>query len=93
MKNREALNWVRTLVFLLGAGAVGILGITGATGFAVYGVLHILVSIALLVRMNFKPHLYTDAASPLSFLAANVFDNLVSFILFWTLAYALVHIY
>lgn len=32
-------------------------------------------------------------ASLPSFLLGGLFDNLMSFLLFWTLAYALVHIY
>jgi hypothetical protein len=93
MRNSESLAWIRTLMTIVGASATGVLGLTGTAGFLAYAVLHVVVSLAVLAAMGFRPADYVAGSSPASFLLAGLSDNLVSFILFWTLGYGLVHIY
>jgi hypothetical protein len=78
---------------IIGASAVGVLGLTGTSGFVAYLLLHLAVAVAVLSAMRFQPQHYVAGSSPASFLMAGLTDNVVAYILFWTLAYGLVHIY
>ena len=75
------------------AGCVaGIAGLTGFIGFLLFGIISLLTSLGLLVKMQFKLREYSTQKMP-SFLMQGISGHGLSYVLFWTLAYALVHIY
>mmetsp|Transcript_27755 Transcript_27755/g.55492 ORF Transcript_27755/g.55492 Transcript_27755/m.55492 type:complete len:110 (+) Transcript_27755:83-412(+) len=92
MKNNQYIDKFQTVLYISGGIISGILGLTGWKGLVLYIALALTISVALLLRMNFSLSKYTDA--DLVGLASNGLRNYaMSFVLFWTLAYALVHIY
>ena len=92
MRNNQQLDKFQTVIYIVGGIISGILGLTGLEGLALYVVLALVTSVALLLKTKFQTSKYTDAS--LIGLATNGLTNYaMSFVLFWTFAYALVHIY
>ena len=90
--NHKSIDNVRTLLMLLGGVCAGILGCTGFQGGIMYAALYAAIQLCYVVLMGFDTAKYT--AKPLhNFVVAGVADHLLSYILFWTLFYALVYIY
>ena len=85
--NASLVAWARTLITLIAGLITGFCGITGIWGLAAYLIAHVLVSVALLVRMGFAPSVYFVDASPISFIASSIFDNVLLFIVAWALGY------
>lgn len=93
-KNVENIAWARGVVALAGAAACGIIGLTGIWGFVLYIVQHVLISAVLLAGMKCKPQDYlSPAPSALTFVTGGVAENLVMWLLVWTLFFALCHLY
>ena len=94
-KNAEAAMMLRTVVLSAGGTSIGILGLTGVlNGVTAYLLLHLITSGCLLQLCAWKPDAYfPQSASPLKFAFAGVGDNVVIFILLWSLAYAVLHMY
>ena len=92
MANSRKMGFVRSSMAIVAGCVAGVLGLTGLSGFAAYVAMHLAVSISILASMGFNTQRYT-LASPLGVLQDGIGGNLVSFIMFWTLFYALVHIY
>ena len=94
-KNAEAVMLLRTAFVSAGGAAFGILGMTGVlNGIAAYVLLHVITTVALLQLSGWKPELYfPQSASILKFAFAGVSDSVLIFILLWSLAYALLHMY
>ncbi|CAM9346014.1 unnamed protein product, partial [Chrysoparadoxa australica] len=94
-KNTKLIDYCRTSLCIVGGIATGVLGCTGLEGLLAYIVVYITVSLALLAKMGFDPSEYTltkKGSAPL-FIVSGESGYCVTFILFWTLAYALVYIY
>ena len=72
--------------------ATGIAGATSLKGLACFVAAHVFVSLALLLRMKGDSERYTDMGL-VPFVLGGAGGYALSFVLFWTLAYALVHIY
>ena len=72
----------------------GVLGLTHSKGLFFYLFIGILGSLCLLLKMGLDAVRFT-ATSAISFLMSDLVNpnHIMSFILFWTLAYALVYIY
>ena len=67
-------------------------GATGLRGLLFFVGTYVLGSVALLTRMRCNPTDYTSE-SLTTFVITGAPGYALSFVLFWTLAYALVHIY
>ena len=92
--NMAGMHYVRSWMAIVGGAACGVLGLTGLAGLGFYVALHVLTSLALLRAMRFDVAEYVPGGvSPASFAVAGMGDQALSFILFWTLAFALVHMY
>lgn len=92
VKNNQQIDKFQTVIYIAGGIISGILGLTGVEGLILYIGLVVVASVSLLFKMGFKVSKYSD--SSLIGLASNGLTNYaMSFVLFWTLAYALVHIY
>ena len=94
MHNHKSVDRVRTFLTLVMGFVAGILGCTGAQGMLLYAVSSVATSVTILaVNMKFDSKKYINMP-PLRFMLTGVDSNgALSYILFWTLAYALVHIY
>ena len=92
-RNMESSAYVRTWAVVVAAAAVGILGLTGLSGIFVYVLQHLVVGAAILLWMQWRPQSYFLNSSVPSFLTGGLADNILLYILFWTLSYALVHVY
>ena len=92
-RNFQAAAFLRTLIAVVVGCACGIIGMTGTTGFIAYGVQHLIASVILLQMASWKPSDYFPQSTIQGTLISGIGDNVLAFVLFWTLAYALVHIY
>lgn len=93
-RNMQAAAIVKTLVAVVSGAAVGILGLKGTSGFVVYAAQHIAVSLVLLHNAKWKPSEYFPGSPSASgFVAGSALDQVLTYVLMWTLSYALVHIY
>lgn len=92
MHNNKSIDDIRTLVTLVGGCCAGILGCTGLNGVLLYLAMYMFVQIFILAMMGFDSDKYT-ALSPARFLFAGIESYGLSYVLFWTLLYALVYIY
>lgn len=54
---------------------------------------HMCIAGAVVFRMGFNASEYVPKMSNVGMLTAGIGDNMISYVLFWTLGYALVHIY
>ena len=92
--NMNGVMYVRALMAIISGIVAGILGLTSLNGFLFYLVSHLLCSFFLLVKMNFEVKKYWGSQATLHGFA---FDGLsgqaMSFILWWTLSYAMVFLY
>lgn len=92
MHNMKSIETAITIMFIIGGIICGILGFTGVQGLGMFVLVSIVWSFSLLVKMNFQQRKYTDL-SVLQVFTMGMSNHSMSFVLFWTLAYALVHIY
>ena len=90
--NLNAVDGCRSYLTLFGAVGAGVVGATGLRGLLFFVGTYVLGSIALLTRMRCNPVDYTSE-SLTKFVIMGAPGYALSFVLFWTLAYALVHIY
>ena len=90
--NMKKIDKAVTVMFIIGGVIAGILGCTSLEGLVMIIVLSILSSVALSVKMKFQLKTYTDL-SVFGIFTMGISNHAMSFVLFWTLAYALVHIY
>ena len=80
-----------TSIFI--GSAAGILGLTGLVGFLFYFISYIIVSISIAAKMNFDVGKYFPKQTLPTFLLNGLGGQLVAYIMYWTLMYALVHLY
>ena len=90
--NLNAVDGCRSYLTLFGAVGAGVVGATGLRGLLFFVGTYVLGSVALLTRMRCNPTDYTSE-SLTKFVITGAPGYALSFVLFWTLAYALVHIY
>ena len=88
----KALSLINTFVMLIGGCCAGILGCTGLHGALLYVLLYVSLQVVVLATMGFDSMKYT-MQPPFKFITGSAGENALSFILFWTLVYALVYIY
>lgn len=92
MFNLNAIDSLRSYLTIFAGVATGILGATGLVGLACLMVSYLVISLALLSKMRLDPETYTREKAH-TFLFGNIGRYGLSFVLFWTLSYALVYIY
>lgn len=92
MYNMKQLDLVNIVMYLTGGSIAGILGLTGLHGLFLFILVTCLIQIGVFVKMGFNTQKYTiSSIIGLAISAASA--QALTFILFWTLAFALVHIY
>ncbi|GBG34722.1 ER membrane protein complex subunit 6 [Hondaea fermentalgiana] len=92
--NMKAIGYIRTISTIVGGFSAGIFGFTGFKGFALFVIQYLLTSMAI-VAFNFggRTKIYVPQTSNLAFLVSGMGNEALAFVLYWTLMYALVHIY
>ncbi|KAF8105566.1 hypothetical protein N665_0157s0140 [Sinapis alba] len=90
-KNLKVIQNSRTFLSIIAGVLAGIIGFTGLTGFVFYFVVMLITSIALIAKAGFSADLYFDSWNQVLF--DGFLGGLMSFVLFWTFAYDLVHIF
>ncbi|CAM9638384.1 unnamed protein product [Phaeothamnion confervicola] len=95
MSNMKLIYNARTSMCVVGGMAAGILGCKGLEGLLAYLVIYLMSSILLAVKMGFDPSKFINLRKgrAFTFFFSDVQGHALTFILFWTLAYALVYIY
>eukprot|EP01119_Soliformovum_irregulare_P019177 TRINITY_DN601_c0_g1_i1.p1 TRINITY_DN601_c0_g1~~TRINITY_DN601_c0_g1_i1.p1 ORF type:complete len:121 (-),score=20.22 TRINITY_DN601_c0_g1_i1:74-406(-) len=92
MKYNEAVAMnIRNGISILGGGVAGVLGLTGVYGFLAYFLTYGLIVVLFSLKMNHNTTKYFPSASGLFW--DGLWQGLLSYILFWTLMYDIVHIY
>lgn len=96
-KNVKSVTFVRTSTSILSGMVVGVLGLTNTMGFVGFAVLYALSSLMLgQLRMGGNTGEFLIPTAPWyspAFLLDSIGGNLITFLLFWTLSFALVHLY
>ncbi|KAJ9154634.1 hypothetical protein P3X46_027952 [Hevea brasiliensis] len=89
--NMKVIYYSRTFLSIIGGVIAGILGFTGLTGFIFYFLIMAITSIGLIAKAKFSVHSYFDSWNRI--ILDGFFGGLMSFVLFWTFAYDIVHIF
>lgn len=89
--NMKVIYYSRTFLSIIGGVVAGILGFTGLKGFVFYFLLMAVTSIGLVAKAKFSIHTYFDSWNRV--LLDGFLGGLMSFVLFWTFAYDIVHIF
>eukprot|EP00048_Salpingoeca_helianthica_P009941 m.142665 g.142665 ORF g.142665 m.142665 type:complete len:103 (+) comp14975_c0_seq2:66-374(+) len=90
-KNMAIISQSRTLASILFGCAAGILGLTSLKGFAFYAIFSAIFSGLLFVVVGPKSSQFF--ASMRSVVWDGITDGMLTFVLFWTLLYAMVHLF
>merc|ERR1711939_85747 len=91
--NTKSLNYVRSTLACISGAIAGILGLTSYTGFAFYFITSLWVGgIVAAYNTGFKPGQYFKQGL-LETSTQDLIGNSLSYTLFWTLFFGLVHVY
>lgn len=90
--NMARLDSVNTVLFITVGVIAGILGLKGIYGFLFFGLASVIIGVAHLFAMKFNIRKYCNM-SEFDFIIFGMKNHVMSFLLFWILVYALVHIY
>ena len=91
--NARTIQWIRSFMSLTGGTMMGILGFTGLQGFIGFLILHVVVSTAIVAKASFSLTDYVPGSKLPNFLIEGLTGELMSFLMFWTMFYGLVHVY
>ena len=81
----------RTFMSIIGGVIAGILGFTGLSGFILYFLIMAITSVGLIAKAGFQVHSYFDSWNQI--ILDGFLGGLLSFVLFWTFSYDIVHIF
>ncbi|CAL9144784.1 unnamed protein product [Musa hybrid cultivar] len=89
--NIKSIYYSRTFLSIIGGVIAGIWGFTGLTGFIFYFLVMAAASFGLAAQVKFSVSTYFDSWNRI--FLDGIFGGLMSFVLFWTFAYDIVHIF
>ncbi|KAL3505602.1 hypothetical protein ACH5RR_030984 [Cinchona calisaya] len=89
--NMKVIYYSRTFMSIIGGVIAGILGFTGLMGFVFYFLVMAITSAGIAAKAGFSVHLYFDSWNLI--ILDGFLGGLMSFVLFWTFAYDIVHIF
>ncbi|CAN6548441.1 unnamed protein product [Malus baccata var. baccata] len=89
--NMKIIYYSRTFMSIIGGVIAGILGFTGLTGFIWYFLIMTVTSVGLIAKTGFEVYSYFDSWNQI--ILDGFLGGLLSFVLFWTFAYDIVHIF
>ncbi|KAJ1929238.1 hypothetical protein IWQ60_001348 [Tieghemiomyces parasiticus] len=92
LANNRTLDNIQTLSCAAAGCAAGILGLAGWAGFVLYTASwSTLAALLFLLKAQSQPTRYFPSAAGIA--THGIFSGLFTFVLFWTLAFNLVHVY
>lgn len=92
--NLMSINYVRSLMAIASGVAAGIAGLTGSRGFLLYLGVHLATNLLLFGRMHGKVNEYLLPDMTAAWFAVDgVLGQALSFVMFWTLSFAMIHIF
>ncbi|XP_009412423.2 uncharacterized protein LOC103993909 isoform X2 [Musa acuminata AAA Group] len=89
--NIKSIYYSRTFLSIIGGVIAGIWGFTGFTCFIFYFLVMAAASFSLAAQAKFSVCTYFDSWNRI--FLDGIFGGLMSFVLFWTFAYDIVHIF
>ncbi|TKY54275.1 ER membrane protein complex subunit 6 [Spatholobus suberectus] len=89
--NMKIIYYSRTFLSIIGGVVAGIFGFTSLKGFVFYFLLMVVTSLGLVAKARFSIHSYFESSNRV--LLDGFLGGLMSFVLFWTFAYDIVHIF
>lgn len=89
--NLGLLEYCRTSMAALSGSTAGILGLTGLSGFAFYFINAVVLWLFLLAKAGSDWQKFFRSRTQL--LTSGFFGGLITYILFWTFLYGMVHVY
>lgn len=89
--NMKSVYYSRTFLSIVGGVVAGIWGFTGLIGFVFYLLIMAFTSLGLLAKARFSVGNYFDSWNRITL--DGFFGGLMSYVLFWTFAYDIVHIF
>lgn len=92
-KNYKVFNFSHTFMCIISGCIAGISGLTGVSGFILFLLAFVGTSCGLLLKMKMQLKDYTNSSKLHEFVFLGISTHGLSYVLFWTLSYALVHIY
>eukprot|EP01038_Epipyxis_sp_PR26KG_P006459 gene6459-8885_t len=92
MANMKQVDYAFTVLYIISGIINGLLGCTGLRGLIVFCICSFIITLSILIKIKFQVLEYLNL-NALGLLAVGVSNHAMSFVLFWTLSYALVHIY
>jgi hypothetical protein len=90
--NMFQIDRLRTIMAIAGGTCCGALGLTSLHGLLFFLVVTLCTTLALVTKMRFDSKVFTTFTF-LNFFIQGISNNAMSFVLFWTLSFALVYIY
>ena len=91
-RNVMEIDGARSSMSIVIGIATGILNCEGLYGLITYLVMYFMLDLAILSKMNFDSMKYANQRT-IIFFVGDLAKHALSFILFWTLTYALIYIY
>ncbi|KAG4098350.1 hypothetical protein H8356DRAFT_1672859 [Neocallimastix lanati (nom. inval.)] len=91
VENGQTAQAIRIIMSIFGGLACGIMGYTGFNGFYFYFALNAVICLFLLIKAQFQYSKYFRGA--MDFFLGDIYSNLLCFIMFWCLGYALINVY
>ena len=91
-KNVSQIDLLRTVMALTMGALSGILGLTSLRGLLFYVAASVVVGVATAIPMGFDTKMYTNASLP-NLILQSLQGQAMTFIMSWTLTYALVNLF
>ncbi|XP_039123911.1 ER membrane protein complex subunit 6 [Dioscorea cayenensis subsp. rotundata] len=89
--NMKSIYYSRTFLSIVGGVVAGIWGFTGLMGFVFYFLVMAIASLGLAAKAKFSVRAYFDSWNRI--VVDGFLGGLMSYVLFWTFAYDIVHIF
>ncbi|EFJ28208.1 hypothetical protein SELMODRAFT_231680 [Selaginella moellendorffii] len=89
--NLRIAYYCRTFLSIVAGAIAGVLGLTGVYGFLCYFLVMLCASAGLAAKTRFNTSAFFDSWHRVAF--DGFLQGLMSFVLFWTLVYDIVHIF
>lgn len=91
VENNQIVQIIRIIMSICGGLVAGILGLTGYNGFYFYIGLNTFIFVCLWMKSRFQHQKYFNSIKEI--LLGDFSSNILCFIMFWTLGFALIHVY
>ena len=89
--NTRNINFCRIFVAIISGCAAGIMGFTGLMGFVIFLATTMMLSVMLFLKVSFEPRPFFK--KPDDLWTEGISQAMMSYVMFWTLFYDIVHIY